>query len=85
MTLEETKDLMCSTDYKERFKAEYYQLKIRYEKLKVMCEKWDKGELNFKPTCTRYIYRRQLDKMAGYLSVLEERAELEGLNYNEEI
>lgn len=79
MTLEETKDLMCSPDYKERFKAEYYQLKIRYEKLKSMCEKWDKGELDFKPTCPRYIYRRQLDKMAGYLSVLEERAEIEGV------
>ena len=43
MTLEETKDLMCSPNYKERFKAEYYQLKIRYEKLKAMCEKWEKG------------------------------------------
>lgn len=31
--LEETKDLMCSADYKERFKAEYYQLKIRYEQI----------------------------------------------------
>ena len=41
MTLEETKDLMCSPDYKERFNAEYYQLKIRYDKLKTMCEKWD--------------------------------------------
>ena len=79
MTLEETKDLMCSPDYKERFKAEYYQLKIRYEKLKAMCEKGYKGELDFTPTCPRYIYSRQLDKMAGYLSILEERAELEGV------
>ena len=79
MTLEDTKDLMCSPDYKERFKAEYYQLKIRYEKLNSMCEKWDNGELNFTPTCSRYICSRQLYKMAGYLSVLEERAELEGV------
>ena len=79
MTLEETKDLMCSPDYKERFKAEYYQLKIRYEKLKAMCKKWDKGELDFTPTCPRYIYVRQLDKMAGYLSVLKQRAEIEGV------
>lgn len=79
MTLEDTKELMCSPNYKDRFKAEYYQLKIRYEKLKAMCEKWDKGELDFTPTCPRYIYKRQLDKMAGYLSILEERAELEGI------
>ena len=79
MTLEDTKDLMCSPDYKERFIAEYWQVKIRYEKLNAMCEKWDRGELDFTPTCTRYIYSRQLYKMAGYLSVLEERAELEGV------
>lgn len=77
MTLEETKDLMCSPDYKERFKAEYFQLKIRYEKLKSMCEKWDKGELDFTPTYPRYIYKRQLDKMAGYLRILEEIADFE--------
>lgn len=32
--LEDTRDLMESNDYKERFVAEYYQTKIRYEKLK---------------------------------------------------
>ena len=79
MTLEETKGLMCSPDYKERFKAEYYQLKIRYKKLNSMCEKWDKGELNFTPTCPRYIYRYQLEKMSAYLGILEERAEFEGV------
>ena len=33
-TLKDTVGLMNSNDYKERFKAEYYQTKIRYEKLK---------------------------------------------------
>lgn len=79
MTLEETKDLMCSPDYKERFKAEYYQLKIRYEKLKAMCEKWDKGELDFTPTCPRNTYGYQLVYMSEYLAVLEHRAEIEGV------
>ena len=79
MTLEETKDLMCSPDYKERFKAEYYQLKIRYEKLKAMCKKWDKGELDFTPTCPIWIYSIQLRAMQDYLSILEARAEIEGV------
>ena len=79
MTLEETKDLMCSPDYKERFKAEYYQLKIRYEKLKAMCEKWDKGELDFTPTCPKYVLRLQFFHMTDYLCILEERAQLEGI------
>ena len=33
MELKDTIDLMISSDYKDRFKAEYYQVKIRVEKL----------------------------------------------------
>ena len=78
--LKETKELMTSADYKERFKAEYWQNKIRYDKLKAMCEKWDKNELNFIPTCPREIYNNQLKAMALYLNVLVERAKLENVN-----
>ena len=76
-TLEETVAFMNSADYKERFAGEYYQLETRYLKLKAMTEKWDKGELNFTPTCPRAIYDRQLSCMLLYLFVLIERAELE--------
>ena len=79
MTLEDTKELMCSPDYKERFKAEYYQLKIRYLKLIDLIKKWDRGELNFTPTCRIGTYDLQLAYMSGYLSILEDRAELEGI------
>lgn len=75
--LKQTVELMNSSDYKERFKAEYYQLKIRYEKLHNMCEKWDKNELEFTPTCSRFTYARQLNAMAFYLKILEERAVVE--------
>lgn len=34
ITLGDTAEMMNSKDYKERFKAEYLQTKIRYEKLK---------------------------------------------------
>ena len=68
---------MNSADYKERFAGEYYQLETRYLKLKAMTEKWDKGELNFTPTCPRAIYDRQLSSMLLYLFILLERAELE--------
>lgn len=72
--LKDTVAGMTSADYKERFKAEYYQLKIRYDKLHNMCEKWDKDELDFTPTCSRFTYARQLNAMAFYLKILEERA-----------
>lgn len=36
---------MCSSDYKERFVAEYRQVKIRYEKLKNFCNKIEVEEM----------------------------------------
>ena len=61
MELKDTATLMVSSDYKERFKAEYYQLKIRLEKLKCMLQKWDNGECQFTPTCPRsMIYRSRV-------------------------
>ena len=80
MELKETVELMESTDYKDRFKAEYYQVKIRYEKLKAMLEKWDKGELNFTPTCPRSTYDMQTKAMADYIAVLEARAVMENVD-----
>ena len=77
--LKDTVAGMTSTDYKEHFKAEYYQLKIRYEKLHNMCEKWDNNKLDFTPTCSRFTYARQLNAMAFYLKVLEERAKTENI------
>ena len=77
MELHETVALMNSEEYTERFKAEYYQLKIRYEKLKAMLEKWDNGELSFRPTCPRSIYTLQIKAMEDYIAVLEARAVME--------
>ena len=79
-TLKDTAELMCSEDYKERFIAEYQQLKIRYQGLKNMLDKWNDGELGFVPTCTRGIYVRQLMSMENYLYVLYDRAQIEGID-----
>ena len=78
--LEDTISMMHSNDYKERFKAEYYQLKIRLDNLNKMLEKWDKGKLNFTPTCQRELYTRQVKVMNDYLKVLETRSYIEGVD-----
>jgi hypothetical protein len=83
MELRDTVDLMLSDDYKDRFKAEYLQLKIRYEKLKVMLDKWDNDELDFTPTCPREIYDEQIEGMETYLDVLVDRADLEGIDLSD--
>lgn len=79
MELKDTVTSMLSDDYKERFKAEYNQLKIRYEKLNNMLKKWDIGDLNFMPNCPRSVYETQTYAMSTYLSCLKERAVIEGI------
>ena len=70
---------MTSSDYKDRFKAEYYQLEYRYNKLKKMLEDWDADKLSFTPTCNRDIYTPQIVSMGVYLNVLRQRAEIENV------
>lgn len=84
--LAKTIESMVSSDYKERFEAEYEQLLERLCSLNRMVEKWDKGELEFTPTCPREIYDRQIRAMKDYLVVILERAriekiELKGVSY----
>lgn len=79
MELNDTAEMMNSADYKERFRAEYYQIVIRYQKLKAMLERWDKGELSFKPTCPRSTYNMQISAMTDYIAILEARAVMEGV------
>lgn len=80
MELKDTIALMTSEDYRERFKAEYLQLKIRIEKLSAMLEKWDAGELDFEPTCPKDLLEEQCNHMDDYRMTLERRARLEGID-----
>ena len=75
--LSQTTDMMTSSDYKERFKAEYAQVVLRYERLKDMLEEWDNGTLRFEPTCPRSIYNMQIKAMTDYIAILEARAVME--------
>lgn len=77
--LRDTIEMMNSEDYKERFKAEYYQVVIRYQKLKSMLNKWDNDQLEFAPTCPRSTYNMQITAMTNYIAVLEARAVMEGV------
>lgn len=79
MELKDTVVLMNSEDYKERFKAEYWQTKIRYDKLRSMVVKYEAGKLDFTPSCGIYLLKDQLKSMENYLYCLEVRAEVEGI------
>lgn len=75
MLLIDTAPLMVSDDYKERFKAEYYQTKIRHDRLEEMVNNWD--DLDFIPTCEKSVYVNQLKAMELYLDILLFRADKE--------
>ena len=79
LELSDTVHMMLSQDYKTRFKAEYYQLAIRYKKLNTMLMKWDTGALDFTPDYPRNLYDEQIKGMRIYMTALEDRAVHEGI------
>lgn len=83
MELKDTVDLMNSDDYKDRFKGEYLQTKIRREKLHKMLVKLDANKLDFEPTCPKATLMIQERRMDEYLKILETRAEIEGIDLDE--
>ena len=80
---------MCSADYKDRFVAEYIQLKIRYERLKAFNTRIKAAVLSFgeeceveepKHDCPDELLREQQRIMGELLHVLEVRAVIEGID-----
>ena len=79
MELERLIELMKSEDYKDRFRAEYYQLEDRIDKLSNMLEIYKAGTLDFTPSCSYELLNNQLKAMNEYLLYLTIRAEIEGI------
>lgn len=90
MTLSDTVGAMCSDDYKARFMAEYYQTKIRYEKLKAFNTRIEAAKRTQyygqaavvdmpKHDCPDDLLYEQQTAMGNYLHILEVRAQIEGV------
>ena len=71
-----------TTDYKERMRAEYRQLKDRYDRLHRMLIRYEAGTLTFTPTCSLELLTSQKRAMGEYLRCLEVRAEIEKVDLN---
>lgn len=84
MELKNIVEMMNSSDYKERFKAEVYQLDIRIGKLASMLSAWEAGELKFQPACSYDLLEAQLNSMKVYRHFLCIRADIEGIKLYEE-
>lgn len=79
MKLKDTVELMNSSSYEDRFKAEYMQIKIRADKLSDMLDKYKKGTLSFVPSCDYEILYTQYIFMKHYQYTLEDRAKIENI------
>ena len=77
MQLKDTVEMMNSEDFKERFKAEYYQLLIRLDSLTSMLIKWENNMLDFDPKYSKETLENQIIFMQGYLDILRLRAKIE--------
>ena len=85
LTLADTIPYMNSSDYKDRFIGEYWQTKIRYDKLHDMTVRYEAGKLNFTPSCPLDLLKEQKKYMGMYLNKLEVRAILEEIDLTKPI
>lgn len=84
MELYDTIDGMISDDRKERFVAEYQQLRIRIEKLERKINSYAKKEESFSLECPIELLCRQKIFMLRYMKILEARAKIEGIELETE-
>ena len=79
MDLKDTIELMCSADWKDRFLAEYYQTKIRYEKLHKLIVRREVGKHGFDTPIPLESWKEQARHMGQYLYELEVQAVIHGI------
>jgi hypothetical protein len=72
--------LILSSDYKERFKGEVYELSRRSQALEETLKKSKEGKLDFELKSGTAALEKQLKSMKEYLEVLELRAKLEDIS-----
>lgn len=89
MTFQDTIELMQSGDYEDRFKAEYWQTRIRYERLKAFNNRIEAAEATGftqnpvdmpEHDCPTGMLREQQRAMGEYLHILEVRAVIEDVD-----
>lgn len=93
MEYKDTVIYMLSSDYKKRFRAEYWQTKLRYEKLKayntkIQASMFMEAKSNMEAVphdCPLCLLEEQQHAMGQYLHVLELRAVIEGIDLEEEL
>lgn len=82
-TMEDTSELMLSSNYANRLKAEYRQLVIRIYNLEKYIPKTEEEKDNYKCAVPLYLLNRQLAVMKEYKEILEARARLDWVDLDD--
>ena len=95
MTFEQTSKLMLDKDYKKRFIAEYWQLKIRCKRLEKFIDTIEAAhrantypnEIVDEPIhdCQESLLRAQFQSMCEYLHLLKVRAIIEKIDLEDNL
>lgn len=91
LALSDTVELMQSTDYRDRFVAEYIQTALRCERLKSFnaaieaAENWMFSDDMIEHDCPLELLQEQQKAMGEYLHVLELRAKIEDIDLSDAI
>lgn len=85
ITLEDTIKMMRGDCWQDRFRAEYWQVKIRAKRLGTMLDRLADEGPDFEPNCPFYILAYQFRIMANYVGVLEKRAKIEGIDLDRRV
>ena len=80
MELKDTIEGMCASDYVERFRAEFNQVRIRADKLENIIKRSEDGTLEFTLACPIEVLKNQLNVMRNYMQVLKIRSLFEGIH-----
>lgn len=83
MKLSDTIKMMNSDDYKERFRAEYFQLQNRISSFDKTLSDYRKNDLKFETKCTLKLMDGQMNAMIIYRTHLEAVAKVEGISLEE--
>ena len=83
MKMTDTIKLMNSTDYKERFRGEYFRLVNRIESFSKMLDGYRHNSLKYTPKCTLKMLDGQMNSMIIYRTHLEESAKIEEISLEE--
>lgn len=83
ITLKDVAPSVAVRGYKTRAVAEYWEAKLRYDKVHFLVTSYHAGKLKFNPATPIKVLEKEDQILSEYISVLEERAKFEQIDLSQ--